>query len=72
MLRPPAGFTMTRDLSLRNFKGGSWDLRKEDRRRMQLEISFPDRRRSNRRSTSPGPVSEDGELTWVRPSALDG
>jgi hypothetical protein len=63
---------MMRDFSLRSFKGGSWDLRKEDRRRMQLDISFPDRRRSDRRSGSPAPVQEDGELTWVSPSALDG
>jgi hypothetical protein len=63
---------MMRDLSLRNFKGGSWDLRKEDRRRIQLEISFPDRRRNDRRSNAPAPASEDGDLTWVSASLLDG
>jgi hypothetical protein len=60
--------------SVRNFKGGSWDLRKDNRRKSQLSITFPDRRSEDRR----GVVSQADEramlvdsLTWVSKSALD-
>jgi hypothetical protein len=59
--------------SSRNFKGGSWDLRKNDRRKAQSTIAFPDRRANNRRG-----VSQDDDqapdmdsLQWVSKSALD-
>ena len=60
--------------SLRNFKGGSWDLRKDNRRKAQSSITFPDRRSVERR----GVVSQADEraifedsLTWVSKSALN-
>jgi hypothetical protein len=34
----------------RHFTGGSWDLRKDERRKNQAPISFPDRRSGDRRS----------------------
>jgi hypothetical protein len=34
----------------RDYSKGSWDLRKGDRRKRQLPISFPDRRQGPRRS----------------------
>ena len=43
--------------SLRNFKGGSWDLRKNDRRKAQSSIAFPDRRGFERRSLT---LADDG------------
>lgn len=60
--------------SSRNFKGGSWDLRKDNRRKSQSSITFPDRRSEDRR----GVVSQADEramfldsLTWVSKSTLD-
>jgi hypothetical protein len=60
--------------SLRNFKGGSWDLRKDNRRKSQSSIPFPDRRSVERRDV----VLQAGEramlldsLKWVSKSALD-
>jgi hypothetical protein len=60
--------------TLRNFKGGSWDLRKDDRRKAQLSIAFPDRRAEDRRGLVP--QSDDramnvDSLRWVSKSALD-
>jgi hypothetical protein len=54
--------TMMPDLSFRNFKAGSWDLRKRERRQRQDMIEFPDRRRSERRGAD---LEFDRELTWV-------
>lgn len=34
----------------RQFSGGSWDLRKEERRKSQASIDFPDRRKGERRA----------------------
>jgi hypothetical protein len=34
----------------RRFSGGSWDLRKDERRKNQETIPFPDRRSGDRRS----------------------
>ncbi|GEM_PF-3498205 len=59
--------------SSRNFKGGSWDLRKIDRRKLQATIEFPDRRANDRRAGSQGDdqaLGMDG-LQWVTKSALD-
>lgn len=61
------------NLSSRNFKGGSWDLRKDERRKAQSTIAFPDRRANNRRTASKGedPVFDMESLHWVTKSALD-
>jgi hypothetical protein len=53
-------------MSLRNFKGGSWDLRKDDRRKDQQPIPFADRRQGKRRGAEAG----DG-IQWVTKSDLD-
>lgn len=34
----------------RRFSGGSWDLRKDERRKAQEPIEFPDRRKNERRA----------------------
>ncbi len=34
----------------RQFSGGSWDLRKDERRKSQASIDFPDRRKGERRT----------------------
>lgn len=63
---------MIREQDSRNFKGGSWDLRKQDRRRYQEAIAFPDRRQNNRRATAQDesdPLADS--LTWVSKSSLD-
>jgi hypothetical protein len=63
---------MIREQSSRNYKGGSWDLRKQDRRRFQASIGFPDRRQNDRRATSQEGVEDlTDSLTWVRPTGLD-
>jgi len=36
--------------SLRGFRNGSWDLRKDERRQLQAPIPFPERRSDERRS----------------------
>jgi len=59
---------MTPDLSLRNFKAGSWDLRKRERRQSQVTIEFPDRRSNERRAAD---VKFDQDLTWVSKPGLD-
>lgn len=60
--------------SLRNFKGGSWDLRKNERRVAQASIAFPDRRAVERRglaaSSEKRTMSTDS-LTWLSKSPLD-
>ncbi|MDB5105793.1 MAG: hypothetical protein JWP91_3482 [Fibrobacteres bacterium] len=60
-------------MSLRNFKGGSWDLRKVDRRKEQAAIGFPDRRANDRRANSLADDQATGAemLHWVTKSALD-
>ncbi len=58
--------------SLRNFKGGSWDLRKDDRRKELLEIEFPDRRANSRRANEKtANVFTVDALHWVTKSDLD-
>lgn len=58
--------------SPRSFKGGSWDLRRNDRRKAQEMIAFPDRRSQDRRLTDKEDVSSDLEsLQWVTSSKLD-
>jgi hypothetical protein len=59
--------------SLRNFKGGSWDLRKDDRRKAQSTIQFPDRRANDRRLNGQADDAFPGvdSLQWVIKSALD-
>ncbi|MEO7427245.1 MAG: hypothetical protein ABI036_18800 [Fibrobacteria bacterium] len=61
---------------LRNFKGGSWDLRKSDRRKWLQSIGFPDRRTNDRRCISVvAPAMEirlaAEMLQWVTKSGLD-
>ena len=57
----------------RSYKAGSWDLRKEERRLRQNEISFPDRRKDERRLT----MLQDhydmrvGTVNWVDKPGLD-
>jgi hypothetical protein len=59
-------------MSLRNFKGGSWDLRKTERRTQLQSIGFPDRRANDRRFGSNAAVSSDADmLQWVTKSGLD-
>lgn len=66
------GRPMIREHSSRNFKGGSWDLRKQDRRRFQAAIAFPDRRQIDRRATSQDEADAVSDsLTWVRTPGLD-
>jgi hypothetical protein len=55
----------------RNFKGGSWDLRKQERRASQAAIAFPDRRQVDRRAGTNYSESFDPDLTWVRRPRLD-
>lgn len=65
---------MVKDVgTLRNFKGGSWDLRKDERRKVQRGIAFPERRRNSRRNadkTEDNPIASD-LLRWVSKSDLD-
>jgi len=59
--------------SARIYKGGSWDLRKSERRSEQQIIGFPDRRvRSRRRMdlVTEGSFTAD-KLRWVTKSDLD-
>lgn len=58
--------------SLRNFKGGSWDLRKNDRRKDLCEIGFPDRRANDRRDNAkPDDILTMESLQWMTKSDLD-
>lgn len=56
---------MMPDPSNRNFKGGSWDLRKRERRERQTVIGFPDRRQIDRRMSGLPFETSEIELTWV-------
>jgi hypothetical protein len=62
---------MMTESSKRNFKGGSWDLRRQERRQNQTPIPFPDRRQADRRAVSHLSESVDSELTWVSRPGLD-
>ena len=57
----------------RKFKGGSWDLRTEDRRRAQKAIDFPDQRKDERRLTKMHDhyAYRMGDVNWVDKSGLD-
>lgn len=59
----------------RSFKGGDWDLRKDERRQVQQVISFPDRRKDERRLTKMHDhyATRLGidSLSWVDPIGLD-
>lgn len=58
--------------STRSFQGGSWDLRKRERRQVQVLIPFPDRRRNERRTVQA--LAEDdsnSELKWMSKPGLD-
>ena len=57
---------------IRKFRGGSWDLRKIERRRNQVAYEFPDRRKNDRRLADQGDdFSAEGMLQWVDPSDRD-
>jgi hypothetical protein len=58
---------------LRNFKGGAWDLRKDDRRKEQRPLSFPDRRQTPRRITELVSSQSDliGLVSWVDKSGFN-
>ncbi len=59
----------------RSFKGGDWDLRKDERRQVQKVISFPDRRKDERRLTKMHDhyATRLGidSLNWVGKTGLD-
>lgn len=60
---------MNQQTDNRSFRGGSWDLRKLDRRKDQLTIEFPDRRKNDRRLADQAEeFSGDGLLQWVDPT----
>lgn len=56
---------------LRKFRGGNWDLRKLDRRKEQMTIEFPDRRKQDRRNAGQEEDFSGAGLQWVDPSSLD-
>ena len=59
---------MNQQTDTRSFRGGAWDLRKLERRKEQLTIEFPERRKNDRRmvgSAEHGSVG--GILEWVDP-----
>ena len=59
-------------MSLRNFKGGSWDLRKDERRKESQVIGFPERRATDRRGNARADDAAGTDmLQWVSKSALD-
>jgi len=59
---------MNQKTDSRTFRGGSWDLRRIDRRKEQLTIEFPDRRKNDRRmADKPEDFSVGGLLEWVDP-----
>ncbi len=57
----------------RSFKGGGWDLRRNERRHAQINISFDDRRKIERRLTAKESQvqSAPNVLYWVDKSWLD-
>lgn len=58
----------------RRFSGGSWDLRKDERRKNQVTIPFADRRKGDRRfsfaslseNSQPTRSAADANLTRMR------
>jgi hypothetical protein len=58
---------------IRSFRGGAWDLRKVERRQEQVTISFPDRRKADRRAASQGePDFTAGDsVLWIEPADRD-
>jgi hypothetical protein len=53
--------------SNRSFRSGSWDLRREERRKAERTINFPDRRISDRREDMSAWLNlENSELTGQR------
>lgn len=63
---------MKPETSLRSFHAGSWDLRKRERRQVQVLIPFPDRRRNERRAIK-ALVEADShpDLKWMSKPGLD-
>jgi hypothetical protein len=58
----------------RSFKAGAWDLRKDERRKEEVEIAFPERRKSKRRNApqeNPHSTSSVGLLNWVNRFDVD-
>lgn len=58
-------------IALRNFKGGSWDLRKNDRRKESQSIGFPERRSTERRNLRRMASTGGETLQWLTKSGLD-
>lgn len=61
-------------METRKFKGGAWDLRKDERRQQQLSLDFPDRRQKERRLTTLQQQHHErliGAVSWVDKSGLD-
>ncbi len=61
------------EASERNFKKGSWDLRRDERRLQEVVITFPDRRKLSRRLTidqSSQPLIVEN-LDWIDKSELN-
>jgi hypothetical protein len=52
----------------RQFSGGSWDLRKTERRKSQASIDFPDRRKGERRTFG---FTEPETTLYAQPSSFD-
>jgi hypothetical protein len=57
----------------REFKGGTWDLRKEERRLAQQVITFPERRKDERRLTRMHDhyAAQMEELNWISKTGLN-
>jgi hypothetical protein len=64
---------MNESWNIRSFKGGSWDLRKDERRKEEKSIAFPDRRKESRRTTLQeiDRSASVGLLNWVDRIDLD-
>lgn len=59
---------MNQQSDTRKFRGGAWDLRRLDRRKEQLTIEFPERRKNDRRMAGQSEVGSGGDtLEWVDP-----
>lgn len=64
---------MNKQTDLRTFRRGAWDLRRLERRKEQMTIEFPDRRKNDRRTADKeeDEYSAAGMLMWVDNSELD-
>ena len=64
---------MNNHSDLRTFRRGAWDLRRIERRKEQMTIEFPDRRKDDRRTADKEEesFSPAGMLMWVDQSELD-